>query len=203
MSLRKIAFLTASLAFCALVLTSVMLYSAPSGSNDWSALGLGKREWFAVHVDLGVLFLIAGGTYALLNAKSILGYFKNDDGTFRLFTANFNIALLLTIWMVLSSIFSWPPVNAIRNFKLSQPPENPRIEEIAVETKAMPERAPFFFSRRALSAICEAYGMEPEVVVGRLRDVGIDADAEESIKKIANANDMEPEALYDVIRQLN
>ena len=205
MSLRKIAFLTALLALGALVITSGVIYFAPNDpdSSGWSALGLGKREWFALHIDLGVLFLIACAAHAVLNAKSIIGYFKTGDGAFRLFSANFNVALLLTTWIVLSSMFNWPPVHATRNFNSSPPAENLQVEEKAAETKAMPEKPPFFFSRRALSAICEEHGMETESVVGRLRDLGIDADADASIKTIATANDMEPEALYDVLRQLN
>ena len=118
-SLRKITSLTALLSFVVLTFTAGFAFLAPRGpgSSRWEALGLGKHDWFSLHTNLGILFLVAGIVHTILNINPIIAYLKNREGKLRVFTLNFNIALLLTGWMVASSLYDWPPISSIRNFK--------------------------------------------------------------------------------------
>ena len=55
---------------------------------------------------------------------------------------------------------------------------------------------------RDLERICGDYGMDLVDIVRELRELGIDAQADWSLKKIAAENDMETKEVYDVVRQL-
>jgi len=66
-----------------------------------------------------------------------------------------------------------------------------------------PEKPPFRFGSRALAGVCEEYGLDKETIVIELEAFAIEAKPEWSIKKIAEENDMEPEALFEVIREIS
>lgn len=204
MSLRKITSLTALLSFTALVVSSVFSYLAPRGpgSSQWEAMGLGKHDWFSLHTNLGVLFLVACIVHTILNIKPVIAYLKNKRGKFRLFTLNFNIALLLTAWIVASSLLDWPPVNAIQNYKSTL--RNQRHHRDAVEEKhnPLPEKPPFLYSRKSLSRLCHEYQLDESKTLNVLKNIGIDAQASWTIKRIASENNTDPQAVYDVIRQV-
>lgn len=208
-SLRRITSLTALLAFIALVLSGVFAYLAPRGpgSSSWSALGLEKHGWFALHTNVGILFLAASVLHTILNIKPIIASLKNRDGKFRLFTLNFNIALLLTAWVVASSLLDWPPFSGVANYKESLGNRGRHHREAVApepnpETKAYPEKMPFLFSRRSLEGVCAKYSLDQPQIIKRLEDNGIVAKGEWSIKRIAEENDTEPSIIFEAIRQL-
>ena len=76
MSLRKITSLTAALAFCVVVVTSVILYIVPQGRvaywADWRLWGLTKEQWGDVHITVGLLFLLALVLHLFYNWKPLL-----------------------------------------------------------------------------------------------------------------------------------
>jgi hypothetical protein len=206
-SLRRATSLTALLAFIALVFSGVFAYLAPRGpgSSSWGALGLGKHGWFALHTNVGILFLVASVLHTVLNIKPLIAYLKNREGKFRLFTPNFNIALLLTAWVVAGSLLDWPPFSDVANYKESLGNRGHHHQE-AVEpepvTKAYPEKMPFLFSRRSLEGVCEKYNLDQARIIRGLEDNGIVAHGEWSLKRIAEENDTAPSIIFEAIRQL-
>lgn len=206
MSLRKIASLTALLSFTALVYTSVFTYLAPRGpgSSQWEALGLGKHEWLALHTDLGILFLVAGIVHTILNIKPLISYLRNKKKKLRVLTLNFNVALLLTVWVVVGSLFNLTPFNAIRSFTEARSTRSRHHSE-AVEPAGnpIPEKPPFLYSGRTLANLCNKYEIEAGPVVQELVSMGINARAEWSIRQIAETNDMEPLSVFEAIRQVH
>ena len=204
-SLRKITSLTALLSFAALVISSLCVYLAPRGpgSSRWEALGLDKHEWYALHTNLGILFAVAGIVHIVLNIKPIVCYLRNRDKKLRVLTLNFNLALLLTAWVAAGSIRDWPPFDAIRELKSSMgAPARRHTEADEPAVKPMPETPPFFFSRWTLEKLCERYGLPTGPVVQQLQRFGIEAEAAQTIKTVAAANDMHPDSVYEVIRQI-
>jgi hypothetical protein len=207
MSLRKIASLTALLSFALLAFTSVVLYIAPHGrrSGQWEWLELSKHEWQAMHTNLGILLLAACIIHMVLNIRPIVSYLRTKEKTLRVFTLNFNIALLLTAWIVVSTLFEWPPVSAIQTWEpgsRSCMVEEPRNETEEPAEKTFPDRPPFRFGSRTLAEICEKYGLDQQATLQSLRQIGINAKAEWTIKTIAQENDMQPHSLFDTLRQL-
>ena len=210
MSLRRIASLTALLSFLALVFTSALSYLAPRGpgSSQWEALGINKHGWFELHTNLGVLFLIACIVHIILNIKPIMVYMKNQTGQFRLFTLNFNVALALTTWIILSSIFSWPPVSAIQRFKENlRNRDQHHQKEIVIKDadnskKELPPTPPFLYSGRSLKRLSGTYDIDVDKIIIKLENLGIDARADWSFNRIAEENDMKTESVYDTVLQI-
>jgi hypothetical protein len=113
MKIRKITSLTATLAFIMMVLTSVILFIVPQGRvaywADWRLLGLTKTDWGNIHINLGLLFLIALFVHIYLNWKPLLSYLKGKAKQIKVFTPEFNLALVITIGFVVGSYFLVPP----------------------------------------------------------------------------------------------
>lgn len=206
MSLRKITSLTALLSFVALLFTSVFTYLAPRGpgSSDWEALGLGKHDWFALHTDLGMLFLTAGIVHTLLNITPIISYLRSKQKRLRVFTLNFNVALLITVWVIAGSQLNLAPFNALHGFKESRNTRSRHHPETPAEpVLSLPEKPPFLYGGRSLVNLCDKYDLEVESVVDSLESLGIAARAEWSINWIAETNTMEPRSVYEAIRQVH
>lgn len=206
MSLRKFTSLTALLSFTALVFTSIFTYLAPRGpgSSHWEALGLEKHDWLALHTDLGILFLVAGIVHTLLNIKPILSYLRNRKKKLQVFTLNFNLALLLTVWIIAGSLLNLPPFSAFRDFKEGRDSRSRHHPE-AVEQSGnlIPEKPPLFYSGKTLAGLCDKYDVEAAPVVKELAGMGINARAEWPIKQIAETNNMEPLTVFEAIRQIH
>lgn len=117
MNIRKTTSLTMLLSFIFMMLTSIILYIAPHGRvsywSDWHLLGFSKTEWTNLHLNLGVLFLIAFCFHFYYNLKVITAYLKNKAKEFRLFTTSFNAALALTIIVCIGTYYMFPPMNYV------------------------------------------------------------------------------------------
>ena len=101
MKIRKITSLTASLAFILMVLTSIVLYIVPQGRvaywADWRLWGLTKTDWGNIHINMGLLFLIALFLHIYYNWKPLMSYLKNKAKQMKVFTPEFNVALVITV----------------------------------------------------------------------------------------------------------
>ena len=206
MSLRKISSLTALLSFLALLFTGVITYLAPRGpgSSDWEALGCGKHDWYALHTDLGILFLAAGFVHIILNIKPLVSYLKNKQKKLRVFTLNFNIALVLTVWVIAGSLLDLAPFSMTHEFKEGRNTRSRHHPAVtASPQEPLPEKPPFLYGSRSLDSLCTKYNLEAEPVVQHLESLGIAARAEWSINWIAETNAMESRSVYEAIRQIH
>jgi ABC-type Fe3+-siderophore transport system permease subunit len=81
MSMRKITSLTATLSFILTVTTSIILYIVPQGRvaywSDWRMWGLTKTQWGDVHINVGLLFLLALFLHIYYNWKPLMAYLKD------------------------------------------------------------------------------------------------------------------------------
>jgi hypothetical protein len=80
---------------------------------DWRLWGLTKTEWGNIHINLGLLFLITLGLHLYYNWKPLISYLKNKVKQIKVFTAEFNFALIITIIFVVGTYFSIPPFSLI------------------------------------------------------------------------------------------
>ena len=113
MKIRRITSLTASVAFLLMLLTSIILYIVPQGRvaywADWRLWGLSKTDWGNIHINLGLLFLIALSLHIYYNWKPLISYLKNKAKEIKVFTPDFNIALLIVIVFIAGTYFLLPP----------------------------------------------------------------------------------------------
>jgi hypothetical protein len=119
MKMRKITSLTAGLAFVLMVLTSIILYIVPQGRvaywADWRLLGLSKTDWGNIHINLGLLFLIALFLHIYYNWKPITAYMKDKAKKLKVFTPDFNAALIITIVFTVGTYLMVPPFSWVLN----------------------------------------------------------------------------------------
>ncbi|MCK8603725.1 DUF4405 domain-containing protein [Desulfoferrobacter suflitae] len=276
MSIREITSLTMLISFVLCVLTSVVLYITPHGRiaywTDWRLWGLSKTQWSDLHLNLGILLLLAGLLHVYYNWKPITAYLKNKAKEMRVFTVNFNVALVLTLIVGVGTYYSIPPMSTIvelgesikasAGIKYGEPPygraelsslkmftqkvdldlptsiellrkagikfdnETQTLAEIAkkndLSTKqlyeiikpavrkeqslgspGMPDSPPPGFGRKRLAEVCADFGLELPEILDVLSGKGVQADAVESIKEIAAKNNMEPKAIFEIIKDLS
>jgi hypothetical protein len=113
MNIRRVTSLTVALAFILMVLTSIILYIVPQGRvaywADWRLLGLTKTEWGNIHINLGLLFLLALFLHIYYNWKPLMAYLKNKARRFKVFTPEFNAAMIITLVFTVGTYFLIPP----------------------------------------------------------------------------------------------
>jgi predicted DNA-binding protein YlxM (UPF0122 family) len=105
--------LTASMAFLLMLLTSIILYIVPQGRvaywANWRLWGLTKTDWGNIHINLGLLFLITLMLHIFYNWKPLISYLKNKAKEVKVFTAEFNMALIVIIVFIMGTYFLVPP----------------------------------------------------------------------------------------------
>ena len=113
MNIRRLTSLIASLAFVLMVLTSIILYVVPQGRvaywADWRFWGLTKTDWGNIHINMGLLFLIALIVHLYYNWKPLINYLKDKAKKIKVFTPEFSAALVITITFVVGTYLMLPP----------------------------------------------------------------------------------------------
>jgi AraC-like DNA-binding protein len=196
MTIRKITSMTMLLSFVLLVLTSIILYIVPHGRvaywSDWHLWGLTKTQWGNLHVNLGFLFLLSGFMHIFYNWKPLLAYMKNKSRKLKIFTLGFNIALALTIFVSIGTLFNIPPMSTIINF-------GEAIKEQAAEKYGEPPYGHAELS--SLTLFAKRTGLDLTVVRQRLQQANIHFQKpQQSIIDIAEHNNITPKALFEIMK---
>ena len=117
MSMRRIISLTAFISFFVTLLTSIILYIVPQGRvaywADWRLWTLSKEQWGAIHINVGFLFLVSLLFHIYYNWKPIVLYLKNKSKQLKIFTKEFNAALILTLLFIIGTYAEIPPFSTI------------------------------------------------------------------------------------------
>jgi len=192
MKIRKITSLTALLSFILLILNSVVLYIVPHGRvaywADWHLWGLTKDQWGNQHIIIGVLFLISIFLHIYYNWKPILAYLKNRAKQFKLFTREFNIALVLTIVFTVGAYMEVPPFNWVLDFSES-------IKNAASKKYGEPPYGHAELS--TLKTIASRTGLDLAAGMARLKKAGVRFEnAEQTLLEIAKQNNITPQQVY-------
>ena len=101
------------LAFVVMVLTSIISYIVPQGRvaywADWRLWGLTKTDWGNIHINLGLLFLLALFLHIYYNWRPLISYLKNKAKKVKVPTPEFSSALIITTAFIFGTYFSVPP----------------------------------------------------------------------------------------------
>ena len=192
MKLRKITSLTALLSFISLCITIVVLYIVPQGRvaywADWRLWGLTKTQWGDLHINLGLLFLISIGLHIYYNWKPILSYLKNNAKKVKVFTREFNAALVLLIVFVLGTYFETVPFKWILETSES-------IKSAAAQKYGEPPYGHAELS--SLKVFTNKMGFDLDQVMIRLNKANIAvAEEKQSLQDIAARNNLSPQQVY-------
>ncbi|SHG21555.1 protein of unknown function [Desulfacinum infernum DSM 9756] len=192
MKLRRITSLTAMLAFFGILVTSVVLYIVPQGRvaywSNWRLLGLDKTQWSQIHLNLGVLFLLAGALHIYYNWSAITAYLKDRARRLRIFTADFNAALLVTALVVAGTLAAVPPLSWI-------PAGSDYFQMKAEARYGIPPYGHAELS--SLSSFAAKVGLNLEESLRRLQAKGfVGVSPEATLKDMAVLNGVSPQGLY-------
>jgi hypothetical protein len=195
MSMRKITSLTATLSFIVVVVTSVILYIVPQGRvaywADWRLWGLTKEAWGAVHMNIGLLFLLALLLHLYYNWKPLVTYLKDRSRQMRIFTPAFNIALLICTVTVAGTIFVVPPFSWVLDL-------NTAFKDSGARKYGEPPYGHAELS--TLDAFSKKMAIEAKAARERLQAAGFQVtDGKQTLKDLALINQTTPKALYDAM----
>lgn len=192
MNLKRTASLTAFVSLFFILLTSAVLYIVPQGRvaywANWKLWGLSKEQWAAIHINVGILFLISLALHTLYNWQSITLYLKDKSRQMKVFTVNFNIALLLTVLFVVGTYVEIPPFSNIIDI-------NARIKEAAAQKYGEPPYGHAELS--TLRAFARHLDIDLENAIKALAAAGFAVESySQSLKEVAAANGVAPQAIY-------
>jgi hypothetical protein len=195
MNMRKITSLTALLSFALEMLTSIILYIVPQGRvaywSDWHLWGLSKTQWGSLHVNLGVLFLLAICLHTYYNWSPIVAYLKNRAGRLRFFTTDLTIALLLCLAFTLGTYLELPPFSTIITI-------GDQIKERAAKKYGEPPYGHAELS--SLATFSKKVELDLDAGLSRLAAAKIRvSDPSQSIAEIARMNTLTPKAVYEAM----
>jgi len=196
MSIKKITSLTLFITFVMLVFTSVILYIVPQGRvaywADWHLLGLSKTQWGNLHINLGVLMLIAGLLHIYYNWKPITAYLKNKAKEMKVFTPSFNVALAITLFTAFGTYYEIPPMSAIISM-------GEAIKDRGAVKYGEPPYGHAELS--SLKLFSKKQDLDLDKSIQLLKDAGVAvAGPEKTLAAIASANDMTPMQVYEIIK---
>ena len=197
MIMRRTVSLTLLISLLPLVLTSVILYIVPEGRvaywSDWTMLGLSKSQWGDVHINLGWLFLIAGLLHLYLNWKPVVIYMKSKAKELKVFTLEFNIGLLLTLFFIVGTLLGIPPLSTILDFGTS-------FKEAVSEKYGEPPYGHAELS--SLKTLARRTGLDLDQMKSELLAAGVKYESEEQIVlEVAKGNNLTPKEVWLVMQK--
>lgn len=196
MKMRKITSLTAGLAFVLVLLTSIILYIVPQGRvaywADWRFWGLSKTDWGNIHINLGFLFLIALLLHIYYNWKPLTAYLKNKARQMRIFTMEFNVALMITVVCTAGTYFLVPPFGWVMSL-------NEHFKEAGVLKYGEPPYGHAELS--SLEVFAQKMNLDLQKSLARLDRAGLTVDdPAQSLAEIAKRHGVPPQTLFLTMR---
>jgi len=196
MKIRKITSLTASLAFILMLLTSIVLYIVPQGRvaywADWRLWGLTKTDWGNIHINLGLLFLIALSLHIYYNWKPLMSYLKNKARQMKVFTPEFNVALFITVASIVGTYFLVPPFNWVMAL-------NDNFKDAGAEKYGEPPYGHAELS--SLKTFSKKMNLDLEKSLALLTQAGFAVESGEmTLEKIARKYSVPPQKIYETIK---
>jgi hypothetical protein len=194
--IRKIASLTAALSFIVMLLTSIILYIVPQGRiaywADWRLWGLTKEQWGNIHINTGILFLTALGFHIYYNWKPILSYLKDKAKNLKVFTKEFNVALVLAFLVGLGTYFEVPPFSSILGLSES-------IKDAAAEKYGEPPYGHAELS--SLKTFTKKMGLDLKESMSLLKEAEFTIEGEtQTLSAISKINNISPQQIYLTIK---
>lgn len=194
--MRKITSLTLAITGLIELITSVVLYIMPSGRvaywSDYRLIGLSKTEWGNIHITVGTLFLVMGVIHIYLNWRPIVAYMKTKAKEFTIFTKSFNIALILSLYVTIGTLYNFPPMNYIIDLG----------EHLTTTSNEKYGEPPYGHAElSSMRMFCSRMSIDLNEALGLLKKTGIIIEGPgQPVGKIAKANNLTPQQLYDMIK---
>lgn len=209
MRIRRVVSLTMLFSFVVMVYTGIMLFVAPHGRvaywTGWRLLGLSKEQCGELHTTFMVAFVVSGIWHITLNWKPITNYLKSRSRELKIFTPEFNIALVLAIVFAAGTLAAVPPWSSLLAWQAT-------IKDFWEHRDGSPPwgHAEKNSLARFTRGLLDWERIEHERVVRlskidalkALRDAGLTVeDVEQRLVDIARVNGTTPQALMAILRE--
>jgi len=149
---------------------------------------LSKTEWGNIHINLGLLFILSIGLHVYYNWKTIISYLKNKAKQIKVFTKEFNAALVLSAIFVFGTYLFVPPFSWVLEI-------NESIKNSATMKYGEPPYGHAELS--SLKTFTNKMALDLAQSLERLKEANIKFNsAKQTIKEIAKENNMSPKQLY-------
>jgi len=196
MSLRRITSLTALFTFLMMILTSVVLYIVPEGRVAnwavWKLWGLTKEQWGQIHINMGFLFILTLLLHTYYNWKMITAYLKNRARQMKIFTREFNVALILTLAFILGTYAGIPPFSTITHL-------NDSMKDAGARKYGDPPYGHAELS--SLKTFTARMGIDLTDATARLQTAGYEVASEnQSLADLSQINRVSPQQVYTIIK---
>ena len=196
---RAFTSLCSLVSFVLLCLTGIILYVEPHGRvaywTKWQFLGLEKDQWGAVHIFSGLLLLIAGGFHLYYNWKPLIKYLSGKIESALRYKKELGISLCILLWIVVSGIWSLPPLVYVSELG----------ESIKNSWITSPELEPPFGHAElvSLQTFCKKQRIPLDQAMMELRKAGFKIDSPKStLTEIADTKRSSGMGVYEVIKKL-
>lgn len=194
--MRKITSLTLLISGFIEIITSVVLYIIPAGRvaywSDYHLLGLDKHQWGNIHITVGTLFIVALALHVYYNWRPLMAYLKNKAKEFTLLNLNLIIALSISLYVTIGTLYSLPPMNYIITF-------GEYISNLGNKKYGEPPYGHAELS--SLKMFCSRMNINLDSAVEILKKNGIQiTDTKEPIGIIAKNNKKTAQQIYDLIK---
>jgi len=188
--------LTAGLAFIAMLVTSIILYIAPQGRvaywSDWKLWGLTKTDWGNIHINLGFLFFFALFLHIYYNWKPLINYLKNKTKAIKVFTPEFNAALIITVAFFLGTFLMLPPFSWVMAL-------NDHFKDSGAAKYGEPPYGHAELS--SLKTFAKKMNLNLSKSMVLLSNAGYSVeDSSVTLQTIAKQNDVPPQRIYETIK---
>jgi hypothetical protein len=194
--MRKITSLTLGFSFLIMSYTGIMLFLAPHGKiahwGNWHLWGLSKTQYGDVHTTSMLVFMVLGILHVYYNWKIIVSYLKNKAKEVTFTKKEFLISILINVIFVLGTLFYIQPFKAFLDMESS-------IKDSWIKKYGEP---PYGHAEETkLKAFCRKQNIDLEYAKEILTKNKIVFTENQSLKKIAQNNNISPEKIYMLIKK--
>lgn len=184
-----------TVSFVILVLSGGMLFVSPPGRianwTNWNILSLTKRDWIALHICFGTLFLVVSIFHLAFNWRPLVSYFKNRLTLQFGFRWEWLVALVICGAVYAGTRLNVPPFSTLLTFN----------EQVKASWDNPRERAPIPHAELlTLSDLAQKAGVDMATVTNRLKAKGITGcSAHIIVQQLAEKNRISSQQLYELI----
>lgn len=198
MSFKKLTSFTLAFSFLIMTFTGIMLYIVPKGKvaywANWKMFGLTKGDYGDLHITSMVIFIVFAFIHIFYNWKPIVSYMKNSAKKVSFTTKEFLIALSLNIFFIVGTFYSIQPVQGILDI-------NNNIKDYWEFEYGTP---PYGHAEESnLKKFCKKTDIDLQMAIENLKKNNIKFAMNQTLKEIANNNNVSPQYLYDIMEPLD
>jgi hypothetical protein len=154
-----------------------------------------KDQWGNIHLFSGLLFLVAGGFHLYFNWKPLIKYLSGKIETTLRYMRELVICSLIFIWIVVSGIWSLPPLSFVSDLG----------ETIKSAWVTSPELEPPFGHAElvSLKTFCKKQRIPLDQAIVELKNAGFKVNnPKDTLAEIAASKDTSGMGVYKVIKKL-